>query len=737
MVYYAHSREGVPKVEWQLLLDHLTNASDIAAELGRDAGVSELARTAALVHDLGKYSEAFQRRLEGARARVDHSTAGAQALLGLFPHHPVAKLLSYCILGHHTGLPDYGDATDLEDQGTFVSRLKEKLPDYSAFRNEIDLTQIALPNRLTLRPLPESPTYSLSFLTRMVYSSLVDADFLETETYMNGGQKPRGGYADILTLCQTLNEELRRFDNPTTLLNQKRVDILRSCLNQAACKQGLFTLTVPTGGGKTLSSMAFALNHAATHGLKRVIYVIPYTSIIEQNAAVFKAILGEENVLEHHANFDWEQLRDRHRESPGDMTNDATIKLRLAAENWDIPIVVTTNVQFFESLYAHQSSRNRKVHNIAKSVVIFDEAQMLPLGYLKPCLAVIRELVTNYGVSAVFCTATQPRLERFFADQPVTELAPNPSELYSFFKRVHVRYVGEMDDATLVEQMSSSEQALCIVNTRRHALGLYQLLANRTSADKVFHLSTLMCPVHRKVTIAEIRERLGADRPCLLISTQIMEAGIDVDFPVGFRAMAGLDSIIQAAGRVNRENRRPGICDLIVFEPGSGFVGRVPGYIKQGGDLARQVFRQHEDPASLAAIATYFDQLYEVQGDRALDVKRIMSYFDRGNGQFEFRSASGAFKLIEENTVPVIVPYDRQARYLLEQLKVSDYPRSLMRRLQLYTVNVYEHEFKALEGAGLIDVYADSYAILNDPGHYDPRTGLILSESRGGEGIFL
>ena len=737
MPYYAHSKEGVSKAEWQLLLDHLTNTGEIAAELGRDAGISELARTVALVHDLGKYSRAFQRRLEGSRARVDHSTAGAQALVSHFRDHPLAKLLAYCIVGHHGGLPDYGDATDVETQGTLVSRLKAKVQDYSAFRDEIDLAQIALPNRLSIRPLRESPHYSLAFLTRMVYSALVDSDFLETETYMSGGEKPRGAYADIATLCRVLNEALQDLDNPTTPINEKRTEILQSCLTKAGCKQGVFTLTVPTGGGKTLSSMAFALNHAVRHGLKRVIYVIPYTSIIEQNAAVFKGILGEENVLEHHANFDWERFGDRYSDSPGDMTNGAATKLKLAAENWDVPIIVTTNVQFFESLYAHQSSRSRKVHNVAKSVIIFDEAQMLPLGYLKPCLTAIRELVANYGVSAVFCTATQPRLERFLTDQPVTELAPNPADLYNFFKRVRVRYTGVMDDGTLVEHMSSSEQALCIVNTRRHARGLYQMLADRVPAGEVFHLSTLMCPAHRKATIAEIRERLSKGLPCRVVSTQIMEAGIDVDFPVGFRAMAGLDSIIQAAGRVNRENRRPGICDLTVFEPDSQFVGRMPGHIKQGGDLARQVFIQHEDPASLAAIAAYFDQLYEVRGDHALDVKKILSYFDGGGGRFEFRSASEAFKLIEDNTVPVIIPYDKRAQHLLQQLKESEYPGSLMRRLQLYIVSIYEREFQALEGSGLIDIYAGSYTVLNDLCRYNDRTGLTLPESSGGEGIFL
>ena len=737
MHYYAHSREGVSKAEWQPLIDHLTNTGKIAAELGHDAGVSELARAAALLHDLGKYSEAFQRRLEGASRRVDHSTAGAQALMRQFPHSPIATLLAYSIVGHHAGLPDYGDATDVAGQGTLVSRLKANLEDYSACSGELDLAEIDLPKCLQVRPIHEPRFFSIAFLTRMIYSALVDADFLETETYVAGGGKPRGGYASIPSLCQTLNRELRCFDNPTTPLNRKRTAILRSCADNADCDQGLFTLTVPTGGGKTLSSMAFALNHAVRHGLKRIIYVIPYTSIIEQNAAIFKELLGEENVLEHHANFDWEQFRDRHRESPGDMTNSAMMKLKLAAENWDIPIVVTTNVQFFESLYAHQSSRSRKLHNIARSVIIFDEAQMLPLGYLKPCMTVIRELVTYYHVRSVFCTATQPSLERFFGDEPFTELAPNPTDLYTFFKRVQVKHAGVMDDATLVERMGASDQALCIVNTRKHARGLYRMLADRVPAEDVFHLSTLMCPAHRKETIAEIRAWLSEGVPCQVVSTQIMEAGIDVDFPVGFRSMAGLDSIIQAAGRVNRENRRSEISELIVFEVDSEFVGRMPGYIRQGGDLTRQVFPQHSDPASLEAIAAYFERLYAVQGHDALDVKKVLSHFGTGAVQFDFRSASEKFRLIEDSTLPVIIPYGDRARHLLGRLKESEYPGSLMRRLQLYTVNIYEREFLALEDLGLIDIYAGTYAVLNDASQYSRKTGLTIPESTGGDGIFL
>ena len=394
MANYAHSKAGVSKEDWQLLRDHLTETSRIASNFAGDAGLSDLASIAALLHDIGKYSTAFQLRLEGSRQRVDHSTAGAKEIVALYPNNPLAQLLAYCIAGHHTGLPDYGDATDLPNQATLLSRLKTPVNDYSAYREEIDPAAISLPSTLA-NIEPRNGGFTLSFLTRMLYSALVDADFVETETYMADGAKPRGQHPPITELNLIFNQWLTRFDSPASDINRKRTEILRSCLEKAEQSQGVFTLTVPTGGGKTIASMAFGLNHAVNHGLKRIIYVIPFTSIIEQNAAVFEEILGEANILEHHSNFDWQQVGDN-------LTNDIAAKFKLAAENWDIPIVTTTNVQFFGSLFSHKSSRSRKVHNMANSVIIFDEAQMIPLDYLRPCLTAVDELVGNYGATAVF-----------------------------------------------------------------------------------------------------------------------------------------------------------------------------------------------------------------------------------------------------------------------------------------------------------------------------------------------
>jgi CRISPR-associated endonuclease/helicase Cas3 len=730
-MYYAHSKEGLDKSEWQLLKEHLVNTGSLAFELGRDAGISDLARVAGLFHDIGKYSQAFQQRLDGGKRRVDHATAGAREVIRLFPtepHKAFADLLSYCIAGHHSGLPDHGNPGDMESEPTLLARReKKRLEDYSAYKTEIDPSAMIFAPR-SLQPVKQHPWFSISFLTRMVFSTLVDADWLETETYMEGA-KPRGGHASIQELCQRLSQYLRRYENPQGAVNRKRNETLKACIGKAAEKPGFFTLTVPTGGGKTLASMAFALNHAVAHGLKRIVYVIPFTSIIEQNAAIFKEFLGEENVLEHHSSFDWQQDE----KSGDDETNNIRSKLKLAVENWDIPIVVTTNVQFFESLFANKKSRARKVHNLAKSAIIFDEAQMLPREYLHPCMLAVRELVLNYGASAIFCTATQPDLQQFLPETSATELAPNPQALFDFYRRVQIKQVGKMPDSEVARQLNARPQVLCIVNTRRHAKGMFNLLEEGGR----FHLSTLMCPAHRKETLATIRQRLQAEQTCRVISTQVMEAGVDLDFPVGYRALAGLDSIVQAAGRVNREGRNPS-GEVYVFEPETDCIKRTPAFIRQTASAAASILRDFgDDPATLQAIQAYFKLLDTLQDpQRSYDVQQILACLDKPG--FDFKTAAEKFKLIDDRaTVSVIIPYDQAARSLLEKARYSPFPASYARSLQVYTVNLYQREFESLQVKGAIETYQDLYFVLTNAQYYDAQTGVILPADEGGEAIFF
>ncbi|GAP10225.1 CRISPR-associated helicase Cas3/ [Bellilinea caldifistulae] len=744
--FFAHRREDEDSENWQPLIEHLRNTAAMARDFGKDANVADFAYITGLLHDLGKYSDEFQKRLVGSGRRVDHSTAGAKELISLFkdkPQRPFAYLLAYPILGHHAGLPDYGSETDLEG-GTLCARLKNVIPDYSAYKNELDVTELSLPLNLPFRPLhlpiiPQKPPknyfgFSLSFMARMIYSALVDADFQETETYMRG-KKPRGEYDKIPELRGKLDQHLRQFEKPTSEINQKRNEILHACIEKAKTeKPGFFSLTVPTGGGKTLASMAFALHHAAEYGLRRVIYVIPFTTIIEQNAGVFKNIFGEEQVLEHHSNFDWEG---KNREDADNRTNSVLAKLKLAAENWEIPIVVTTNVQFFESLFANKSSRCRKLHNIAKSVIIFDEAQMLPREYMRPAMAAVWELVTNYGVSALFCTATQPRLERFLPlGTEVKELAPNPQELFDFYKRVDVQNLGTLTDVELLDRLNRHDQVLCIVNTRRHASGLFKGL----QGDGNFHLSTLMCPVHRRAKLEEIKKRLSSGKSCRVVSTTVMEAGIDLDFPIGYRALSGLDSINQAAGRVNREMRQPSGY-LFVFEPKSEFINKTPSFIKQAAEVARMVLRDHaKAPISIPAIQAFFGHLYNLQDPLAFDFKRIMDCFEDDEGRFKFETASRAFQIIEDPTVTVIIPFNEEAKKLIEELKYTKYPFSTLRKLQPYTVSIYKSEFDKLSSKGVVLTIEDTYHFLNPDNlqaYYDPHCGLLIPENGGGDGLLF
>lgn len=735
--YYGHSLKGKDKSEWQLLKTHLYDTARQAKEFGEDAGVGDLAHTAALLHDIGKYSKAFQARLDGNGRKVDHATAGAREVLNLFKNKALEKTLAtalaYCIAGHHTGLPDYGDSSDVDDAGTLLSRVeKKKLEDFTAYKTEIDSASLVLKGR---KLKTSNEAFSVAFMTRMIFSALVDADFQDTETFMGQVEKPRGGHASIRELCQTFNTAIRKFDNPQGEINLKRTETLKTCVEKANSEQGFFTMTIPTGGGKTLASMAFALNHAVKHDLKRVIYVIPFTSIIEQNAAVFKEYLGEDNILEHHSNFDWKKGNKATSEEADDETREALDKLKLASENWDIPIVVTTNVQFFESLYANKSSACRKLHNIAKSVIVFDEAQMLPREYLDPCMLAVKELVTNYGASAVFCTATQPALNKRLPKVNFTELTPNPQALFDFYKRVQVKNIGKTADAELLEKIKEHEQALCIVNTRRHAKGLFDQL----DMDGSYHLSTLMCSTHRKQVLEEVRVRLKEGKPCRVISTQVMEAGIDVDFPVGFRALAGLDSIIQAAGRVNREMKRD-VSDVYVFDPETPFIKRTPLFIKQGAAFTESVIRKFEGQVdSKAAIEEYFNSLYYVQGKEAFDVKRILSCFDSGI-EFEFKKAAEEFRMIDNNTVSVVIPYNEEAKNLIERARNHPYPFTFARQLQLYTVNIYEKEFEKLQSKGVIETVNDTYQVLIKKSmqeFYNEKTGLVLPADTGGDAVFF
>jgi len=507
---------------------------------------------------------------------------------------------------------------------------------------------------------------------------------------------------------------------PDTAVNSKRSGILADCREKAQHAPGLFTLTVPTGGGKTLSSLSFALRHALRYGKERIIYVIPYTSIIEQNAAVFRDVLGEENILEHHSNFSFPQ--EGKAETEAEYAGGMEQKLKLAAENWDMPIIATTNVQFFESLFAAKSSRCRKLHNIANSVVIIDEAQMIPTGFLKPCLNAVVELVVNYYATVVLCTATQPAIKKILPEgiSPV-EIINDPAGLYQSFKRVQVSNIGSVPDDELAESMRGYDQVLCIVNSKKHARLLYE----RISGQGTFHLSTRMCPEHRTKVLETIKRRLKEGQACRVVSTQLIEAGVDIDFPVVYRSMAGIDSIAQSAGRCNREGLRQA-GQVYVFCPEKHGMPR--GWLSRTASLGGIVFERHEDPLGMEGVKEYFSSLYDVDAAE-LDKEGILAEIREQEGQlrFPFRTIAEKFKLIDDNTSTVIIPLDNNCRKALLEAEHSQFPGAYARRLQRYCVGVYEKEFNELLEYGALEVVAGRFYVLREEAfdrHYSRETGL-------------
>ncbi|MGE5509031.1 MAG: CRISPR-associated helicase Cas3' [Chitinophagales bacterium] len=718
MTFYAHSI-GDDKSNWQPLRAHLESVAALSKTFADRFSAGDFGYAAGLLHDIGKYSSEFQRRLEGHPCRVDHSTAGAKEALALLGKS-LGTLLAYVVAGHHAGLPDY--RSDDGSDASLVARLEgNRVPDYSAYRRE----HLSLPDpsqlRLPIRPIPEHPGFSVHFFIRMLYSCLVDADYLDTELAMGSlSAAARGSHPPLPKLKARLDCFLaKRFAGvPQTPINQRRAEILSACQDKAGEPPGLFSLTVPTGGGKTLSSLAFALHHAVHHGLERVIYVIPFTSIIEQNAAVFREVVGPEAVVEHHSNFSPPV------EASEDDDGNIAAQHRLATENWDAPLIVTTNVQFFESLFANRSSRCRKLHNLAKSVIILDEAQMLPTPLLRTCLAALCELTINYASSVVLCTATQPALGTLLpASLRPREIVSDPPRLYAAFRRTKVTPVGRKENAELAADLLQHHQVLCIVNTRQHALELYRRIADVQGA---YHLSARMCAVHRSAKLKAIRQALAEGEECRVVSTQLIEAGVDVDFPVVYRSATGLDSIAQAAGRCNREGRRQQ-GDVFVFEPADQ---ELTGWLNLTAGLAGEVMQATDDPLSLEAVEQYFTLLYSVQGD-GLDQKRVLAELEEGRKSlaFPFASVAERFRLIENNMVPVVVGWDEQVRNLISRLPYLPISHRLVREFQPYSVQVYPHEFSALQKAGLVRTEGGVIHVLTDESAYSDETGLQTAES--------
>lgn len=694
--------------EGQSIEAHLKGTGELAETFAAEFGAAANGKLCGLAHDIGKYSDEFQLRLRGGK-KVDHATAGAIECFKI-----KAAFEAVCVIGHHSGLPNVGhkDADTTESQTFFGRKLRAEqggIPDYRKNWNG----HIALPQDYFR---PSGRGFATAFYIRMLYSCLVDADYIDTETFMNG-DAGRGNYEPLSALCDKLTAYISKWNNPTREIDILRQKILNSCIEKASAPRGIFSLTVPTAAAKRLRPW-LALNHAVANSMKRIIYVIPYTSIIEQNAKVFRDILGQENVVEHHSSVSYELSEN---------ADELEYRSALATENWDAPVIVTTAVQFFESLYANRSSKCRKLHNIANSVIIFDEAQMIPSNNLRPCVAAIAELVRAYNATAVLCTATQPAIDEMLLEyskkESVVELCPDVDGMFEKFRRTSFEKEGRLTTDELVSRLESQQQVLCIVNTRKFAQEVYEALPS----EGRFHLSTLMCPVHRKQKLDEIRERLKSGKTCRVVSTSLIEAGVDVDFPRVFREMAGLDSILQAAGRCNREGKRSAESSIVtVFESEN----KVNKLIAVNRDAAEETVRDWTQPNTTSTIERYFKAYRDFL--RNDDKSGVITASEKGISGcgLPFEWIAKEFKLIDQNTFTVYISVG-EGKELISRLREGERSRELYRKAGMYSVSIYENHFNALINAGAAEPFGDDAAILTDLSLYSDEKGLATDVTDG------
>ena len=704
-MYCAHIRDDGAV---QTVMEHLVGTAQLCASFAQRFGEEERGRLLGLAHDIGKCSDEFQRRLNGG-PKVDHATAGALECAKIRE-----DLMACCVVGHHSGLPDFGNTReDYPGAPTCIGRLKRGLrggiPAYHWDE------KIPAPGK----PPAFQDRFTQTLWVRMLYSCLVDADYLDTETFMTEVHLLRKGYDPLPVLMDRLNTYVRPWFPGKTELNRNRCNILRQCLDSASQPRGVYSLTVPTGGGKTIASLAFALKHAIENGLDRVIYVIPYTSIIEQNAAVFRRILGDNNVVEHHSGILFDEEEETNRKNQFQ---------RLASENWDAPVIVTTAVQFFESLYSSRSSQCRKLHNMANSVIIFDEAQMIPTCHLKPCVGAIANLAAHFRSTAVLCTATQPVLSDLFLQfcpgLKIQELCPEISEAFRSFCRVTYRDGGRLSDTALAEALNQERQVLCIVNTRKAAQKVYNLLPREGS----FHLSTLMYPAHRKEVIGIIRQRLEDGLTCRVVSTSLIEAGVDVDFPAVYRELAGLDSIAQAAGRCNREGKRSADSSLVTYFQSEN---PIPALQRVNIRAAQEALQGSRDPGDPETIQRYFTALRSLIGDRMDKTNAVKTLREGVSGcLFPFETVAKNFRLIDQATCTVYIPIGEGAA-ACQPLVDGTAKREDYRRAGQFGVSIYEQHYRDLYAAGDILPLTETSAVLANLSLYDPQMGLSLKADPG------
>lgn len=718
----------------QSLTDHLDGTMRLAEGFGAGMGLGAEAGILGAIHDEGKDTAAFQDYIYGRKqGRVDHSTAGAKSFFENGHIGWLQLIGGFCVAGHHTGIPDLGSEVDCAGTSTLNGRMKKCIPSIRhPQRYLIDSTCLDVDHLNTF--IENRNALDVMILTRMLFSCLVDADFLDTEAFMNNQPVRKNEFSSLNEIAAMFWSRLEEdgYFRPKNALNEKRCEILHTCMRKGEGKQGLYSLTVPTGGGKTISSMAFAMKQAMKWQKERIIYVIPYLSIIEQTADVFRAFLGNHAVLESHSQVDYDSLLEEGSEEAGRVAE----RMKLAAENWDAPVVITTNEQFFESLYANKTSRCRKLHNIANSIIILDEAQMMPVDFLKPCLHVLEQLVHYYGCTVVLCSATQPELGRYLQKNPIQknpiEIMENVGELFQFFKRVTFDIDGETDYAEIAKKLDECEQVLCIASTKKEAEKIFELLDG-----EAMYLSTNLCPAHRREIIREMKTRLQDGKPCRVVSTSIISVGVDIDFPVVYLQYTGLDSLIQGAGRCNREGRQSlQKSRAHIFWTKESKKSLFMRKEKQVTDMIRKKYNA-EEMTEPSAIRTYFENWYQ-SNEGNLDYREI----EKLAQSLSFAEIGKRFHLINDSTKSVFIPFDEKARNIKEQLMMGNRSRQLMRAAGAYMINVRysktqgQSDFMKLLTQGQIEMFPgdENLAYLVNMEDYDVELGLKI-KSEDGVGI--
>lgn len=714
MEYYAHITQanGNDKEQRvQSLEVHSTHVAELASLFALEFGCGDIAHVMGLLHDKGKEQTEWQKYIQGVtgytpkyakiKSGPNHAYIGAHIAQILYPQF--APLIAQPIAGHHRGLYDYCE---------YIEETKKDIP-----------KEVLIPESQScaMQRQQNLKSYDLHHLVRMLFSCLVDADSLDTEEFMNPEQASlRGTHTTMTELLGKLEEYLSQLKEKSedTEVNRIRNYVQKQCVKESQGKTGFYSLTVPTGGGKTLASVLWALNHAVKNHLHRIIIAIPYTSIIVQTAATLKSIFGEENVLEHHSNVNPDDIKDREQRE----------RMQLATENWDYPIIVTTNVQLFESLFSNKRSDCRKLHNIVKSVLILDEIQTLPLNFYKPIVHTLDTLCRLFGTSILFTTASQPvltgRIEGtnpsvgFDALNSVHEIIPADAMLHDKLRRVELD-INETPKSydEIATELAKHQRVLCIVNTRRDAKELYERLPKEGIC---LHLSRMMCPAHVAATIKHIERSLkeNSDSPIRVIATQLVEAGVDIDFPVVYRQEAGLDSILQAAGRCNREGKN-GICTTYVFSLGKEHP-LPPGFISQTNNARLNMAGQYDWFAPETMIA-YFKQLHWRIDNFDKQQMQELLY----KPACEFEEAANRFHLIDDQTMPVLINWHDSIN--LYQRLLSEGPSyQLMKQMAQFSVNIRKHNFDKLKSIGAIEEPFENIYVITNPAFYHDDTGLSI-----------